>query len=197
MYVNHKKKNLILDLDNTLLSSVPIEDFAKGKVDPSKINKFDVTRMDDYYLIFHRPYLQKFLDYIFRNYNVSVWSAGTKDYVLFIVKNIILSKPGRKLDYVMFRYHCKISEDIYGNTKDLRLLWDYFRFPGYTETNTFIVDDLEHVWETQRCNTIPIRYFEYSLPHYDKDDILLKLMSVLERSKHNNKHSCLIRNILE
>ena len=59
-----KKLNYILDLDNTLISAVPKEeyDFKKFR---NKAKKFYFENMDDYYIIFQRPGLQDFLDYLF------------------------------------------------------------------------------------------------------------------------------------
>ena len=66
------------------------------------VRTFKYVEMDDVYRIHERPYLQHFLDFLFTNYNVAVWTAVEKDYAKFIVENFILVKPDRRLDFVMF-----------------------------------------------------------------------------------------------
>ena len=49
---------------------------------------YDDTKRHDfdyYYVVFERPYLQSFLDYIFDKFNVYVWTAASKDYALYII----------------------------------------------------------------------------------------------------------------
>ena len=46
------------------------------------MEKFSYHDMDGYYIVFERPGLQEFLDYLFANYIVSVWTAATKDYAI-------------------------------------------------------------------------------------------------------------------
>ena len=100
--------NVVLDLDQTLISAEDWDskDFKKHK---NKAKKFEFHDMDGYYIVFERPNLQSFLDYLFANFNVSVWTAASKDYALFIIDKIILSKPGRHLDWIFFSY-CDISK---------------------------------------------------------------------------------------
>lgn len=90
------KPSIILDLDQTLISSEATEDhnFEKYK---EKSKKFRYDDMDGYYIVYSRPYLQDFLDYIFENFKVTVWTAASKDYALFIIeKNNIKRKSSKK-----------------------------------------------------------------------------------------------------
>ena len=82
------KSNIILDLDQTVISAEASEelDFKKYQ-EKSKLFRSD--NMDGYYMVYSRPYLQEFLDYIFKNFNVSIWTAASKDYALFIIEKII------------------------------------------------------------------------------------------------------------
>ena len=68
------KPNIFLDLDNTLISAEAIEDFPFTKKDIlKKVCDFTFYNMDGYYLVFERPHLQKFLDYLFMNF--IVWTS--------------------------------------------------------------------------------------------------------------------------
>lgn len=146
--------NIVLDLDNTLISSVGTDEdgkkflpkeskfelerelrdemdentrmIIKEKIDLlEKILQFEFNIMKEsidedltdtssiLYIVFQRPHLQEFLDFLFSNFKVSVWSAASKDYVLFIINNIILkNKPTRQLEWIFFDEHCSISKKI-------------------------------------------------------------------------------------
>lgn len=156
-------KNIFLDLDNTLISS---EYIPASTVDitylKERASKFDSKNMDDYYLITARPHLQPFLDFLFRNFKVSVWTAASKEYALYIINEYILKKdPGRKIHLILYDYHCKVSQRLYGTPKQLDVLWSKWKIVGYTKENTVIIDDLDKVCESQPDNCLNIKAFEF------------------------------------
>ena len=115
-------ENIFLDLDSNIIHSVVILDSSQDKSNTNKKNiqnrsknykvgiskdssnnlkyydYFDIEDKETY-RIYLRPYLEEFLDYIFENYNVSVFTAADKPYALFIAENII-NNENRKLEYV-------------------------------------------------------------------------------------------------
>ena len=122
--IKQKPPCVYLDLDNTLLHAIPTRLFHKKYKDRASkrriaeaLNNIKVYDMKDddesYYLVFERRGLQQFLDYLFSNFTVCVWTAATKDYAAFIIDKMLLSKPDRKLDYVFVQYHCKKSKKRY------------------------------------------------------------------------------------
>jgi TFIIF-interacting CTD phosphatase-like protein len=174
-------QNIVLDLDNTLIFAEALTEFPfKQPGIKDKAIKFTIHDMDNYYIVFERPQLQSFLDYIFENFNVSIFTAASKDYALFIIKNIILTKESRKLDYIFWSYHCDLSQKIYKSTKDLRLLWEHFKIPGYAKNNTVIIDDLDEVYESQPDNCIPIRFFNMLEKNSEHDNELEKVLDIIE-----------------
>jgi len=168
------KNNVILDLDQTLISAYLGEtEFPfDQKGIKNRVCNFKLHNLDNEYLIFERPNLQDFLDWLFAHYNVAVWTAASKDYALFIVENVILIKPERKLDFVLFSYHCDISERIYRYHKQLKFLADIVRIDGYTLNNTLIIDDHDKVYECQPLNCIHIFPFEMLALNSENDDKL-------------------------
>ena len=174
--------NIILDLDQTLVSAEMSDsfDFKKYK---KKSNLFDFEDMDGYYIVFARPHLQEFLDYLFANFNVSVWTAASKDYALFIINKFILTKPERKLDFIFFSYHCSLSKKEDKGLKGLCMLWDTFKIQRYNSTNTLIIDDNIDVKKIQTCNCYMIKPFEFTEDGSENDDELEKLISKLEKIK--------------
>lgn len=149
--------NIILDLDNTLISSVPYHRIS------NTANSYRTLHLRHHvfetsYVIYERPGVQTFLDFLFKNFDVSVWSAATKEYVMFIVDNIVCAKRGRRLKMVLHSEHCDMSRKINPRTpKDLRFLWHNPRIYGFTPDNTFIIDDLPAVFtaQPQHCIALP------------------------------------------
>ena len=187
---DNDKKNVILDLDETLIFGLdPKNDGYDIEKDEKKLlEKFNHKNMEDYYCIFYRPGLGKFLDYLFNNFNVSVWTAASKDYALFIIDKIILEKDKnddgseRILDYIFFSYHCDLSKKLKNGIKDLSILWDIYKLPNYNKTNTLIIDDNPDVHETGFC--IPIKEFVAIKDDSENDNQLEKIRKKLERFKN-------------
>lgn len=181
------KKNFILDLDQTLISAEPTEeyDFSKNKL---KAKQFTFHDMDGFYVVFERPHLQKFLAFLFDNFNVSIWTAASKDYALFVIDKIILAgNSNRKLDYIFFSYHCDLSEREKDSTKNLKLLTDIFKLPGYNMDNTIILDDYDEVWKSQKGNCIYAKQFQFSSKSSESDKFLLNLIPHLRKLLENDK----------
>lgn len=178
---NNKKKNIILDLDNTLIYSIPLEEFVWDDENMKRIKKFDFYNLENYYLVLERPFLQAFLDELFEKYNVSVWSAGSKDYVLHIIDLCIHKKPERKLDYILFNYHCNLSRKKFKGIKNLKILYDVFELTGYSKNNTIIIDDLDKVKKINKDNCISIKEFTYDDEEAYNDKELLRISHLLDK----------------
>lgn len=179
-----KLTHVILDLDNTIINSLePTEKQAKNLV--SYILKDENDEVE--YIIYERPHLQEFLDYLFENFKVAVWTAATKDYALFIIDNIILqNRPERHLEFFLFRYHSDISEELTDGVcpKDLNMVWDNFK--DFTKENTIIIDDLEDVYMPQMYNSYPIPPFIANKKGAKNDVELLKLMRKMDDESPNH-----------
>lgn len=180
------KLNVILDLDNTIINA--IENSEKLKV-PSTAG---LTYVDwiPMFRIYARPHLDEFLDYIFANFNVSVFTAADKDYALHIVEKFIYKNhPERRLKFFFYRYHVEWSHRAYGGVKNLQIIWNMFKLPGFYPCNTVIIDDLDQVYKTNPFNTLPIKAFyvvddygEYN-PNASSDTSLLEMKEKLKYIK--------------
>ena len=136
--------NIVLDLDNTLISSLTEEEYENRKT--NKNIKFVPVCEGMYYTI-PRPHLDEFLTFIFKHFQVSVWTAATKDYAIEIIKKFITKgKKERKLKSFLYDYHCEDSiEKVNPNTpKDLKYLY-LSKNKKFNENNTVIVDDHKDV----------------------------------------------------
>ena len=177
------KLNVVLDLDNTLINTV---DF-----NPSLKPRYYSKLYDKNTLICGRPYLFEFLEWLFDNCNVSVFTAADKDYALFIIDNFILRdkngrKLDRKLDFIFYRYHVNIGINTFGEgLKDLRIIWDTFDMYGFNCSNTVIVDDSPDVKMTNPLNAILI--YPFNALNGFNDGHLLKVQDRLEYIVNNLK----------
>jgi hypothetical protein len=179
----------VLDLDNTLIYSVPFHKFPKRQ---SVLHDKPHHFMDEEYVIFERPGLQEFLDFLFANFNVMVWSAASPEYVEFIVENILMAKEGRRFEYVLNSENCEDCQDYYGEDqfKNLRYLWDIHDLPGYGPYNTLIVDDLGLVRKTQPNNSIQVKSFSTCKKDcWNDNELLGRVKPMLEEIlKHFNEN---------
>lgn len=170
------KKNVFLDLDNTLICS---ENYSEELLKHVLLYglKYDFLYP---YITVERPHLQMFLDYLFSNFNVCVWTAATKGYASFIVDKFILQNNyNRSLQFVLFNEHCDISTKYTKGIKSLRMLWDVWNIPGFNISNTIIIDDLKEVYDLQPQNCINIKSFEIKNCEHDLE--LKKTIIKLER----------------
>lgn len=182
-----QRTNIILDLDQTIISSEYVDRFDKHKYS-DKIQQLKYVVMPNEFIIFQRPHLQEFLDYIFKHFNVSVWTAASRDYGLFIIEKFILTKPERQLDFFFYSYHCNYAMRCEKKLKPLSMLWKKFQLNHYSETNTMIVDDNYDVYKIQPNNTYMIHEFNYEDPLATMDTHLLKLMRMIKNQmKHTDK----------
>tara|TARA_Y100000389_G_C17339940_1_gene452740 strand:+ start:368 stop:958 length:591 start_codon:yes stop_codon:yes gene_type:complete len=185
--MTNKKPNFILDLDQTIISAETCENFDKKKYE-TKSKLFKFHDMDGLYYIFERPNLQNFLNELFNKFNVSVWTAASKDYALFIINKIILKNKNRKLDWIFFDYHCDISKKLTDNTKSLKILWENYKFRNYNKNNTVILDDYDEVWQTQNSNCIIAKPFEFKKNSSEHDQFLNNLIKKLDKIEKNMKN---------
>jgi len=178
------KKLILLDLDNTLICA---EDLASVK-DESKMvtarEKFRTVRMEDYYDIFERPHLQEFLDYLFEHFNVGIWTASSKDYAIFVVKNFITQPENkvylnRKIQLFLCSHHCNVSKKHFkGVSKDLKLISDRWNLKDLKDV--MLIDDLENLAEHQPNNVIVVKPFFYDKEDSYNDKELLKIKDSLK-----------------
>jgi TFIIF-interacting CTD phosphatase-like protein len=96
--MNQKNKLVVLDLDATLISAQSLSSYDRNE-NRKKASKFDKKfTMDDYYEVFARPNLDVFLDFVFANFRVAVWTAASQLYASSVIDNLILTKPNRVLE---------------------------------------------------------------------------------------------------
>ena len=179
---NEKEFNVILDLDNTIICAVEMDYYNANK---NKMTLLDsnlkYSDFENAYRIYQRPHLEEFLTFIFRNFNVAIFTAASKDYGLFILDNIIRKIiPDQELSFFFYDYHTDLSRKYYNSPKDLRLLWH--KFPTtFQQHNTIIIDDLKDVKVANGFNCINIKEFEVIDENYESEkDFKVNKQSILD-----------------
>lgn len=189
------KINLVLDLDNTLISSISNRELKQMKNINSR--KLEYKDMDSYYRVFYRPHLKEFLEYAFTNFHVTVWTAASRDYAAFIIDNILLDNnskkqytiaPKKQLRLFLYDDNCDQSQELYNkdSPKDLRYLYN---FTGYHPCNTIIMDDLYEVYQANPKQTLRAVYFDAKKDKSEKDTFLLEAIKKLEEIKQRYESS--------
>ena len=194
------RMNVLLDLDNTIINA--LEEHERKNISIDKQNLFDYKDLLPYGMrIYARPHLQDFLDFLFANFNVNVYTAAEGRYALFIVTNFLLTKPNRKVHNIFYRFHVDQGIQRYDATKDLRLLFNVYRTNNFYPCNTVIIDDLEDVKLANPDNTIQIKAFDVATKggsfneERATDTDLLRVKEILEHLNQRYKQSSCARQI--
>ena len=220
-YNKSNKMNIILDLDECMIHSILYSDIKslKNLEDNREFNKFknklkkigiyvDVFKYDfinnreEYSLSFKRPYLKEFLIYLFKNYNISVWSRGYYTYVNEICNRIFTKTQLKKIKYMFGGKNERKGYDIYydirnkkelypfsktNNAKDLSFLFNKKPYSTlFNKENTILIDDdKRHINFNNNKNIIQVKKWYF----YDYNDkILLDIMNYLEKNKALNPY---------
>jgi len=184
---------ILLDLDETLIHS---EEFPR--LEPSmKDFDFKVSFESDnsfWYMTKKRPFLKEFLEFLFTNFDVGIWTASGEDYALKIIENIGIDKSKLKCFYT--KENCSLRLDYetnrYYGLKNLQKLKKKGWAKSYTNrtgkirelNKVLIVDDISETAINNRDNLVLIKPFYFD----DKDTELLKLISYLEKIKDESNY---------
>jgi hypothetical protein len=130
-----KKKNFVLDIDNTLVHTI---------VNTTVMREPDFTFVIDgnRYNVYKRPGVERFLENIFNiAKSVSVWSMGTKHYVLKVIKHVFSPEQQKKLKFIKTRQSGKTINTNHGVYSDVKLMSNLYNLKGFTRDNTVLIDD--------------------------------------------------------
>lgn len=178
--------HVLLDLDETIICSThsgfPLETKNYERV------KHLTHYINEPFMIFERPHLQDFLDYLFSHYKVSVFTASSKDYCLFIINKFLLNKPERNIEFVFFSYHCEISEKRYaGNNKRLNILKDFDLQDTFPLDSIILIDDRQDWAIEQPDLVINVKPFNIEEPDSENDIELVTVMAQLDMKRLEKK----------
>ncbi|KAK4521244.1 cysteine desulfurase [Mucor velutinosus] len=169
-----KKQLLILDLNGTLISRIKCRAKA-GRA------------------FYARPHYQTFLNYIFKHFEVMVWSSARQQNVDKMCH--IFTEP---LKLVWSRNHLKLSQKQFNSNvdtiKDLAIVWEHFS-NEYNATNTIALDDSPSKLALQPYNLIHIRTFHHEeIREGYTDNELLKVIKYLDAVRFHSNVANYVRN---
>jgi RNA polymerase II subunit A small phosphatase-like protein len=173
------KPLIILDIDETLIHTESVPDEFADKYD------YDFKFKGEGKSLFYtkkRPFLDQFLDYVYANFDVAIWTAAGEDYAREILKNIRVLESSLKFFYTRDNCTIKLNYDYsdYYGIKNLNKL----KKKGYNLDRVLIVDDKSETAVNNYSNLIQIKPFTDDV----NDTELLKLISYLEIIKDEPKY---------
>ena len=148
------KKHIVLDLDNTLVHSV--------------------FKPSGSYIIHQRPGLKRFLKTLFTSaLSVSVWSAGTRPYVMTVVRKIFSPSQFYKLRFIYSRDQTVNINNMF--IKNLRIMTKQSK--DMNLKNTILIDDRpEHmILNAGRMYVIP--EWTYGNKDFELEKLRLKIIA--------------------
>jgi hypothetical protein len=155
-----EKKLLVLDLNGTLISRCG----QKG------VSSFVA-----------RPFLHRFFNYIFKYFQVAVWSSAQERTVdnicnIFEDRSLLLKWHRGHFNFKHSEFNSKVE-----GIKNLERIWK--ELPQYNITNTIAIDDTPIKLSLQPYNLVKISTFNPLDTTKDNDNTLLQLMDYLELVK--------------
>lgn len=176
----NSKINVFLDLDNTIIcSELYTEELMKKILN----DNLDYDFIESFITV-ERPFLQQFLDFLFKNCNVGIWTAGSKKYASFIFNRFIKNyNANRTLKLLLFNEHCDMSIKHKGGRKNLNMLWDVWNLKEFNEKNTYIIDDLKDIYDIQPLNCLKIKPYKIKPINSRNDKVLLDIIPQIQMLK--------------
>ncbi len=147
--IRKKLRNLvILDLDNTCICAVELKEVKHVPFGSS----FRSVKLENLYRIYERPGLQPFLDILFRDYDVAIWTAAGFEYAMFILRHFIqLKHTNRPIQFVLWDSHCEYSSSNSKGkeqAKDLSLLPPMYKKYVLIDDNKDVLNQ-DHVLDSE------------------------------------------------
>jgi len=149
--------NFVLDLDETLIHTSEITTNYSAQL--AKKSDFYFTIDRQYYWVIKRPGLDLFLDFVFKYFNVGIWTAGDKEYAKQISRRILKLPQLQRIKFIYSRQFCHLDTNSKPPmfTKPLAKVFELF--PTFQAQNTIMVDNTFNVMKFNPQNGILIPDF--------------------------------------
>ena len=148
-------QNIVLDIDNTLVHSVSLNHALKEWT-----KDLSAIRIEPF-MVFLRPHIASFLQYLFDNFNVGIFTAGVESYANDIVHHVILPnlRPDQRdrIQFVLHRKHYEECMAVTGKAKDLSYVENLY--PTFDYFYTMILDDCDYVKDANGARCLQIQPF--------------------------------------
>ena len=153
------RMNIILDIDETLGHNISKKLWNQIPIqDKKKYNYLEYGK--NIFLI--RPHIKKFTKFLFDNFNVNIWTLGSRGYAQWVAHNILIDgHKNRHVKLAMWSTHdyfaSGISEEGYG--KDLKYLWIDTEYDSNIDPNNEEDEEYYDKYEDQRDHPIMLHNF--------------------------------------
>lgn len=214
-----RKNHVILDLDLTLIHTkphnfnIPEEVVFNKSKQQSKISYIPAPIFNS--KIYIRPHIIVFLERLFKEYDVSIWTAGDLRYCHFILNNLLPRSYIRKLNWVVAR-----NNDIYNavsgplfiksgfSNSDIKI--PYFKITHKSSTHVFksieyfanilrenihrlilLDDNVGNVYNTKNSKYVYL-IPEFQPSKFKLDNELLKFTNWLKHKQNRKNHKSML-----
>lgn len=149
--------NIVLDLDETLIHTLSITKSFSTNL--SKMADFHFEIDGQHFWVNKRPGLDLFLDFIFKYFQVGIWTAADKEYATQICKKVLTYEQVKKIKFIYSRNFCHLdqNENPPMFTKPLAKLYELY--PDFNHQNTLMIDNAPHVMKYNPHNGVYIPDF--------------------------------------
>lgn len=184
--------NIILDLDNTMISTQKVYKKLFNIYEIEKLTKHEnfiyYFEDDEYYFLFYeRPELGKFLKKAYEYFNLYVFTMANKSYAFPVIEHI------EKMYKIKFDNIWTI-DDLETNTEEIPN--KDINITNLDKNKTFIFDDYPAIWKKDiEAKIIPVSFFNgyYKVSTYFTDDFVevikilpskINIKAFLDMNKH-------------
>jgi len=179
---------LILDLDETLVSTVSSALFETLPISSQRMLyslvdvEMDAPRGSQKFVVFKRPFVETFLNYMARFYRLALWSAGAYPYVRAVVENVLRPHMHEPFEFVWSEQHCDNAADFraadrFPNQRYVKNL----ESTGENLARTLLVDNSRGNAALQLTNHIGVPDFNVRESGAWRDNWLPELAEFLEQ----------------
>ena len=177
-----KENLIILDMNGILIS----RQFVGNKLekDIAQFEKFEEASRVGSFLVWKRPHLDNFLDFIFKHFHVAVWSS-ISSYNLKLFAKHVFGDRMKDLLFMMDNTYCVKSKHPETDekplfSKPLQTVWD--KYDMFSSQNTVILDDTKL---KMSCNPEGTYVCPPEWSHLDEnDDNFMSYGKLMNWAKH-------------
>lgn len=183
--------HIILDIDQTLVDNMSINEYEKNK---DKLRKPDFIK--ESMCIWTRPHLKEFIDFLDKNVKyISIWTNGTFSWLYYVLTTILSKYLPKKRFLLLLSVDYSIKQPITNNgmtsmipIKNIGEMIKRFPNNNISLYNTVLIDDNYYNCIFNRNNTIPIKkYFAFEeIKGIRNNDLLFIIQIIMELKKSKN-----------
>lgn len=171
---------IVLDIDETLISSNVVLENELDTIDQNQFDfNFTLSWQSETYYVFikKRPFLDEFIEYLVKDFEIAVFTAADREYATKILQHLgILDK----LKFFKSRESLSIGFDWFKLFVYLKKLKS---IPDIDLKKTVIIDDTKEVANRNSKNLIHVNPFKWGRKSSENDATLLKVISLIEQIK--------------